>query len=137
MKTWNRKLLFTSCKMSKNQKNWGRRKLTSPFNKWNGLPQDKECSSVCHHWLLSNFMVSHHNAVPVPYKSITWEPGREEQETKCSKAGQCFPVDWNQASQSSKGSSECNEANHLSGKPEFPSKGSVHLWCFSWLTVTY
>lgn len=108
-----------------------------PFNKWNGLSQDKGRSSVCHHWLLSNSMVSHHNAVPVAHKSITWEPGYEEQETEPSKAGQCSPVDWNQASQSPKDGSECNEANHLSGKPEFPPEGSVHLWCFCWLTVTY
>lgn len=113
------------------------RKHTLPFNKWNGLSQDKRCSPVCHHWLLSNFIVSHHNAVPVSYKPVTWEPGQEEQETKPSKAAQRFPADWNQAHQPSQGSGECNKGNHLSVKPESPSKGSVHLWWFCWLAVTY
>lgn len=131
------KVPFKSCKTCKSQKNCDQRKHTLPFNKWNGLFQDKGRSPVCHHWLLSNLMVSHHNAVPVSYKPVTWEPGYEEQETKPSKAGQRFPVDRNQASQSSQSSGECNEADHLSGKPEFPSKGSVHLWCFCWLAVTY
>lgn len=137
IKTSHRKAPCKNCKTCKKQNNCDQRKHPLPFNEWYGLFQDKGCSPLHHHRLLSNVVVSHHNAVPVSYKPVAWEPGHEEQEAKHSKAGHHFPADWNQACQPSQGSSEYNKANHLSVEPEFPSKGHVHLWCCRWLAVTY